>query len=604
MDSYAGSVAQNSLQFEFSAKSLSTPPQEGEAAPFEEFDLTFSIKDRATQQPLYGKRPGAWIDSRSSALRTPTDGCRQKIEGYLKSSTGARPIVDLTSYYILAFNHDASISVIDPLVGISGRSNLLASIALSGSPADWTKSPDERRIYVSMPSSGKIAIIDAESFRLLEEIKAGDRPTRIALSADGRYVFVANDAEADEAGGLTIIEAQSGEMLKHIPTGRGHHEIARSQSGEFLFVSNRENGDVSVIDVASLKPVMRIPIGKTPIALAYSKLAQALYVADGTDGTVTVIDGRAPHITSRITARPGLGPIAITPDERWALVINARENLVHVIEIATNRIVQNIAVGVRPYQILLSDSFAYVVSLDSERVGMISLRELGKSTAEQTSSFAAGASPPVDARGLGVGSLITRAVGDAAVIVANPADKTIYYYMEGMLAPSGSFLNPGREVRSIGVIDHGLKERSPGEYSARARLPSGANYDVAILLGSAYGCFPLTTSTKFTPPQTLPKIEYLDAPAISRPNETFVMRFRLTGGKKPDVTSKVSVRCYSYAGGKALLAIDAQEVEEGVFEARLNRMAPGAYYIYIIAPAWGLNDESSPSRNFLVRSSE
>lgn len=603
-DSSVQSPAQKSIQIDFSATPLSKALPEGAGGPFEEFEIAFTIKDRATQQPLSGKRPGAWIDNSGSVFGAQAGGCKQKIDSYLKSSTGARPIVDLTSYYILSFNRDPSISVIDPLVGITGRSNLLATIALSGSPGDWAKSSDDSRIYVSIPSAGKIAIIDAESFRLLEEIEAGERPMRIMLSADARYIFVANDADTDDAGGLTVIEEKSRKIVAHFSTARGHHEMAQSQSGDLLFVSNREKGDVGVFDVATLKLVTRIPTGKTPIALTYSKLAQALYVADGVEGKLTVIDGRSPRILAHIMAQPGLGPIAIAPDGRWALVINTKQNLVHVIEIATNKIVQNIPVGARPYQLLFSEAFAYVVSLDSERINMISLREIGKPSTQQTSSFAAGALPPAEAPQLGPGFSIARAIDDAAVIVANPAEKMIYYYMEGMLAPSGSFLNPGKEVRSVGVINHGLKERAPGWYSARVRLPAGADYDAAIMVGSTYQCFPLHVVEQLRSPSAVTQINYLEAPDVLLGKETAHFRFRLIGNKKSVTAATAKVICFSTTGARSRYEFLAEEITDGVFMAHVSGLKPGAYYLYVEAPAWGINHGDHPPINLLVRTDE
>ena len=46
--------------------------------------------------------------------------------------------------------------------------------------------------------------------------------------------------------------------------------------------------------------------------------------------------------------------------------------------------------------------------------------------------------------------------------VANPADKTIYYYKEGMAAPMGNFSNYDREPRAALVVDRSLRERWAG----------------------------------------------------------------------------------------------------------------------------------------------
>ena len=111
--------------------------------------------------------------------------------------------------------------------------------------------------------------------------------------------------------------------------------------------------------------------GPMPIGLAYSPLAKALYVADGKAGTITAVDGTRFEVTTRIAAKPGLGPLRFTPDARLALVVNPSEDAVYVIDAAANTLVHTITVPGQPYQIVFSRAFAYVRSLDSERVSML-----------------------------------------------------------------------------------------------------------------------------------------------------------------------------------------------------------------------------------------
>jgi hypothetical protein len=72
--------------------------------------------------------------------------------------------------------------------------------------------------------------------------------------------------------------------------------------------------------------------------------------------------------------------------------------------------------------------------------------------------------------------------GEGAVIVANPADRAIYYYKEGMAAPMGNFSNYGREPRAVLLVDRTLRARSPGVYSTVARLSGAGNYSVLFFL--------------------------------------------------------------------------------------------------------------------------
>ena len=50
--------------------------------------------------------------------------------------------------------------------------------------------------------------------------------------------------------------------------------------------------------------------------------------------------------------------------------------------------------------------------------------------------------------------------------MANPADQAIYYYMEGMLAPMGSFNNYRREPKAVLIVDRSLRERAGRVFDA------------------------------------------------------------------------------------------------------------------------------------------
>src|SRR5262249_42684451 len=90
---------------------------------------------------------------------------------------------------------------------------------------------------------------------------------------------------------------------------------------------------------------------------------------------------------------------------------------------------------------------------------------------------------------------IVRAPGMDAVLVANPADKAVYFYKEGMASPMGSFTNYDRKPRAVNVVDRSLRERSePGGYQTVARLREPGSYDVVFFLDPprVVHCFPLT----------------------------------------------------------------------------------------------------------------
>jgi YVTN family beta-propeller protein len=600
-------IERQGVAVEFSAQRADESAPDKSLLEGEYADIRFKVSDARSRKPIRGLKPGAWLDVETGLSKKPKgDQCKGKIETFLKGVAGVRPALDLTSYYLLVFNQDASISVIDPLVGVAGRTNLFTSIILKHPPGDWAKSADGRRLYVSLPDGGLLAVVDTETFKVIDNLDVGRKPTRVALQPDGRYLWVGNDGETDEAGGVTVIDTQTSKVVARIATGKGHHELAFSGDDRYAFVSNREGGSVSVIDIATVHKVRDIKTGSQPISLAYSRQAQALYVADGADGKITVMAGSDPGVIAGIPAKSGLGPMGLSPDGRWALVLNSRENLVHVIDVATNRLAQDIPVGSRPYQLAFSDRFAYVRSLDSEQVAMISLGLLGKKSASQLSSFAAGSIPPREVPDLGIGANMTPAVGEAAYLVASPGDNLVYYYMEGMLAPSGSFRNPGHSARAITVVDRGLQETQPGVYTARVKIPTAGNYDVALLLESPRMIQCFQTQAKANPvlqaAQRPAEIDYLNAPAYARTGDTLAWRFRLDDpvSHQPKGGLKDVQVMYYLSPGMFRTESAAREVGNGVYQAELPLARTGAYYVLVGVPSLQLKYGDLPYRNVLA----
>ena len=95
-------------------------------------EVRFKVTDEATGKPVRSLRPGAWMDIDKPLEQKEKAGldCRQKVSLYLQGIVGIRPMIDLNGYYLLLMNREPNIYVIDPFVGISGKTNLFGSVAL------------------------------------------------------------------------------------------------------------------------------------------------------------------------------------------------------------------------------------------------------------------------------------------------------------------------------------------------------------------------------------------------------------------------------------------------------------------------------------------
>lgn len=574
-------------------------------------EVRFEIRDAATGKPVPGVNPGAWMDM-SQVIRGQ-DGaqqrsCKEKISLYMQGAVGIRPMVDLNSYYVLVMNAESSLTVIDPLVSMAGSTSTLANLTLPSPGADWARSADQKRLYVSTPRAGKIVVVDAEAFKVVKQIAVGVEPVRTALQPDGRYLWIGQDARADAESGVTVIDTETDQVVARVPTGRGHHEIAFSADSRRVYVSNRDAGTVSVIDAATRVLLRTLDTGALPISLAYSSAARALFVADGKDGTVSVYDEASLERRARIALAPGLGPLRFAPDGRHALIVNPAAEKVYVIDSAANEVVQEVEIKGAPFQLAFSRSYAYVRSLGSERVAMIALATIGQGRQPTVQYFAAGAKSPAVAGDLAIADTIATGASDATVFVVNPADNTTYFYMEGMNAPSTNYMTRGGSARAVTLVDRSLKEIEPGVYAGKVRLPAAGRYDVAFTMQTPQilHCFSAEAkaSPLAAPVRDVLALEFDEGQREVDAGGTTRLRFRLTDREGKPKTGLNGVKVMAFlAPGRKRAEVAASEVGEGWYQAVLDTRDAGAYYAHVAISTLGIGYERLPFFSFqaLVR---
>jgi YVTN family beta-propeller protein len=558
-------------------------------------DVTFRVTDAGTGDPIKGRFPAAWMDVGEAweAMGERPMDCRDRVATYLQGIVGVRPMIDLNSHFLLVLNRDNSISVIDPIVGITGITNLFAQINLSRPGADWALNADNKRLFVSMPAAGAVAFVDTEAFQVTHEIEAGDQPMRVELQQDQRYLWVGNNAADPKKSGVTVIDAQDLETVAFIRTGPGHHEIAFTDGDRYAYVSNRDGGTVSIIDVQALEKIADIETGPRPMSVAYSVLGNAVYVTDAEAGTITVIDPDTQEIRARIEAEPGLGPLRMTRDGRWGIAVNASTDTVFVIDASSDRLAHAISVGKQPYEVNFTNAMAYVRSLGTQDVGLIPMSELDGAETPPVTYIPVGQRPPGVAGEISIADSIVPAVNEAAAAyIVNQAEGTVSYYMEGMGAPMGSFRNYGHETRAITIVDRSLAEVAPGVYRGRVKIPVEGIYDIAFMMDSPQflHCF-----TAKVAPNDLAVDDGAGQVAVNYEvddryitvGETNTIRFRLedraTGEPLSDLAD-VSVLYYR-SDGRGRTTLPARQLGDGLYEADVEVNTVATYYVYVAAPS-------------------
>lgn len=593
---------------------LTVQPVEGQDPVMEGNDarVTLKISDEATGSPLPGLYPGAWMDSlaaKAGMENEPAADCKKKVESFIGGSILSRPALDLNIYYVLALNQDATISVVDPLFGY-GNSKLLTMVFLNSPGEDWALSPDAERLFVSMPDSDRVAVVNTSTWKVVAEIETGRKPRRIGFQPDGQYLWVAFDgAGADAPSGVSVIDARAMKKVADVTTGKGSHDLAFSDDNQFVFVTNEADGTVSVVDVAKLAEAREVPVGARPVSVAWSTQAKAAYAVAAGEGVIAAVDATADQPRAVIKASPGIGRIRFAPGGRLAFIVQTNKNVVHIVDAARNQLVQTADVEAEPDQVAFSDELAYVRHKKSEIVLMIPLKTVGEAGRPvPVVDFPGGQHPPGRMPRETPADGIVQAAGATAVLVANPDDKAIYFYKEGMAAPMGHFQNYGKNPRAVLVVDRSLREQRPGVYETTAKMTGPGNYEIAFFLDSPklVHCFPVKVAESprlaaaRKPPLTI-------EPAVEKSTvgvgEDVAVRFKISepeGGAPRTGLKDVRVLTF-LSPGIWQQRHWASEVGGGLYEIHFTPPEPGIYFVFLEVASAGVSFQKSP---FLVLTAE
>jgi YVTN family beta-propeller protein len=596
-------IVRQDAKIEFAVRPLLAPEiTEGELA-----EVSLRITDATTGDPIGSLTPSAWLDvaQRSGADGVPVTSCDDKIRAFLGGVVGYRPMLDLNSYYILGMNNDATISVFDPVQGIAGVTQLYAMIHLKRPGEDWADDQDGKHLFITMPRANAVAVANLETFKVVAEIPVGKNPVRIARQPDGKYIWALMEPKG-EAGGVAVIDAEEKKVVATLPVGKGHHEIAFSDDSLYAFATNAEDGTLSVYDVRALKKIRDVPVGKLPVAVGYSPRSKAAYVAGAATGEITVVDGTRHEVVARIPTAPGLRAMRLAPGERFGIAANQRESRAYVFDTSTNRVVREFPTEPGPDQVAFTEDFLYIRSGRSPTVTVLKITALEQEGTLPVVTVRAGSVPPGESRFDSVADAIAPALVQGHALIANPSDARIYYYMEGMNAPMGSYRSVGGHIpRAVRVVDRTLKEGEKGVYSARVRLPMYGKLQLALLLDSprVIHCFEFAArENPMWEGDTSVGIEYLTEATKVPAGRKYTLRFRLfrERGYRPVEEQKDVLVQVVHPTWMTNEKYRARHVGEGIYEADFALSRPGPHYVLVTSMGLGLHQDALP--HFMVLS--
>lgn len=541
-------------------------------------------KRLADEQPISNWRIGAWLDRETDIMSGSVPVCGQRVSRYLSGNLMQRPLLDLTGYYVLSLNAEPSVSVLDPSVSFSGRSSLYGSMQLDGHGFDWIKTSDDMRLFVALPNEKKLAIADLQILKVLRHLTLTGQPTRLALQPGERLLWVGLTGTSVQENAVEVIDTLADQSIAHIPLPNGYHEIVFSSDGRHVYITNRQNRSLTIIDAKKLAIIREIDLGFEPLSLAFADRESILWIVDAKAGKIHRYNTQGKSV-DYVMLESGLGPIQLTPDSRYALVVNPSQHRVYALDVAAAREKHRVTVPGQPYDIMFSEQFAYIRTLQSEQVGLLSLNSL---EGEQpiVKFVPAGAGKLADTNNLLRASTMALTLDRAGAFFATPSEHTLHHYMEGMNAPRSGLRTYGHTPMSALVMQRGLREVQPGQYSAVIRLPSAGRMVLALSSESPVlrECLRLKIESPVSNKADVAITAHWLSEGVQKVKQGDLVDFRvkIDNNDNEATIDRVWLRIVPAQGGTSImwpLQVDSKAQNEWFVSGKLTQS--GGYYVYL-----------------------
>src|SRR5882724_8963049 len=126
-------------------------------------------------------------------------------------------------------------------------------------------SPDGSRLYVTNEAESTLDVADLKTLKVTKRIPLTNHPNNVAVSKDGKHVYVAIVAGA---GAVDVIDTGTLTRVKSIRTEGGIHNVYVTPDGKFVVAGSIPGRKISVIDQKTEEIVWTVPTddGVRPMA--------------------------------------------------------------------------------------------------------------------------------------------------------------------------------------------------------------------------------------------------------------------------------------------------------------------------------------------------
>lgn len=261
---------------------------------------------------------------------------------------------------------DDTVSVVDV-----PTASVVATIPVAAGPHGMALSADGRTLYVSGDGSSQVSVVDTATDRVVRSLSVGPTPHGLALTPDGRQLLVA--VYGDDR--VTVIDTASGAAVGTMPVAKPH-TIAIRPDGRVAYVASQAPGHfaLAVLDLATLRVLRELPLDRPPRDLEFAYDARALYVTEAGENAVLVLNPDNDEIVARVPTGPSPHIASLFRGATAAMAVVQGPGQLTLFDPDSHQVLRSITVGRQPHW-LAATAGAGTVLVTNEGSNDVSLIE-------------------------------------------------------------------------------------------------------------------------------------------------------------------------------------------------------------------------------------
>lgn len=301
-----------------------------------------------------GTRPTAHRRTRPTAHRSTPD---PPTTAAARAAPGAPRQVVLAPPQALVTDETQNRLVVVDLPG--GR--IVRRLPLPPDPEDIYTVGNGGVVIVVSSQAGKVSVLNRDTLRTIRTFRGFDQPHIVAISPDGRYAYITDDAR----GTLTVIRLSDMRVTSTVYVGAGAHHLSFSPDEQRVWVALGESAtQIAVLnstDPAHPRVIGRFDPGFPAHDVAFTTDGRVVLVSSSSGPDATAFDAESHHVRYRVAVGPPPQHIAV--DGRYAYLTSGYGRTIEKVDTSTGQVLTRAAAPYGSFELSAADGFVTTASL-------------------------------------------------------------------------------------------------------------------------------------------------------------------------------------------------------------------------------------------------